>query len=137
MCICAKSLQSCPTLCNPIDYVAHQVPLSLGSSRQESWSSLPRPAPGDLPSPGREPASLVSPALAGGIFTSATWQALISAGCHPRKAHTVCLKRQQFIFFHSSRGLKSRIGSCQGWFGSDFSHWLVHSRLLLLLLFSC
>ena len=38
----AKSLQSCPTLCNPI---AHQAPPSLGFSRQEHWSGLPFPSP--------------------------------------------------------------------------------------------
>ena len=38
----AKSLQSCPTLCDPIDSLAaHQAPLSLGFSRQEHWSGLP------------------------------------------------------------------------------------------------
>ena len=40
----AKSLQSCPTLCDPID-AAHQAPLSLGFSRQEHWSGLPFPSP--------------------------------------------------------------------------------------------
>ena len=40
----AKTLQSCPTLCNPID-AAHQAPLSLGFSRQEHWSGLPCPSP--------------------------------------------------------------------------------------------
>ena len=39
----AKSLQSCPTLCDPID-VAHQAPQSLGFSRQEHWSRLPFPS---------------------------------------------------------------------------------------------
>ena len=57
--------------------VAHQAPLSMGFSRQEYWSGLPGPFPGDLPDPGIEPTSLVSPALAGGFFTtSATWEAL-------------------------------------------------------------
>ena len=41
----AKSLQSCPTLCDPIDGAAHQAPLSLGFSRQEHWSGLPFPSP--------------------------------------------------------------------------------------------
>ena len=42
--------------------------------RQDYWSGLPFPTPGDLPNPGTEPVSLVSPALAGGFFTtSATW----------------------------------------------------------------
>ena len=55
----AKSLQSRPTLCNSMDYSP------LGISRQEYWSGLPRPPPGDLPNPGIEPVSLMSPALAG------------------------------------------------------------------------
>ena len=45
--------------------VAHQAPLSMGFSRQEYWSGLPCSPPGDLPDPGIEPASLMSPALAG------------------------------------------------------------------------
>ena len=40
----AKSLQSCPTLCDPIDG-SHQAPPSLGFSRQEHWSGLPSPSP--------------------------------------------------------------------------------------------
>ena len=40
--------------------VAHQAPLSVGFSRQECWSELPRPSPGDLPDSGIEPASHVS-----------------------------------------------------------------------------
>ena len=47
--------------------VAYQAPLSMGFSRQEYWSGLPFPSPGDLPSPGIEP---VSPALAGRFFTT-------------------------------------------------------------------
>ena len=49
--------------------VAHQAPLSMEFPRQEYWSGLPSPSPGDLPDPGIEPASLESPALAGGFFT--------------------------------------------------------------------
>ena len=56
--------------------VAHQALLSMGFSRQEYWSGLLCPPPGDLPNPGIEPTSLISPALAGGFFTtSATWEA--------------------------------------------------------------
>ena len=56
--------------------VAHQSPLSVGFSRQEYWSGLPCPPPGDLPHPGTDPESLMSPALAGGFFiTSTTWEA--------------------------------------------------------------
>ena len=51
-------------------------PLSMGFSRQEYWSGLPCPSPGDLPDAGIEPASLMSPDLAGKFFTtSATWEA--------------------------------------------------------------
>ena len=46
-------------------------------SRQEYWSGLPFPSPEDLPGPEIEPMSLMSPALAGGFFTtSVTWEAL-------------------------------------------------------------
>ena len=43
--------------------LACQTPLSLGFFRQEYWSRLPFPSPGDLPDPGIKPASPVSPAL--------------------------------------------------------------------------
>ena len=56
--------------------VARQGPLTMEFSRQEYWSGLPLPSPGDLPHPGMEPIPLKSPALAGGFFTtSATWEA--------------------------------------------------------------
>ena len=47
--------------------VARQAPLLMGFSRQEYWSGLPFPSPGDLPNPGIKP---VSPALAGKFFTT-------------------------------------------------------------------
>ena len=60
--------------------VAHQAPLSMEFSRQEYWSGLPFPPPGDLLDPGIEPASLMPPELADRFFfffffltTSATW----------------------------------------------------------------
>ena len=57
--------------------VACQAPLSIGFSRQEYWSGLPYPPPGDLPDPGIKSMSLTSPALAAGFFTtSATRKAL-------------------------------------------------------------
>ena len=55
--------------------VACQAPLSMRFSRQEYWSGLLCPTPGDLPKPGIQPASLMSLTLAGGFFTtSATWE---------------------------------------------------------------
>ena len=57
--------------------VAHQAPLFMGFFTQEYWSGLPCPSPVDLPDPGIEPASLMSPALAGGFFSiRAKWEAL-------------------------------------------------------------
>ena len=56
--------------------VARQAPLSMGFSKQEYWSGLPCPPPGDLPNLGIELMSLMSPALAGGLFTTrTTWAA--------------------------------------------------------------
>ena len=73
----AKSFQPCLTLCDTTE-LAHQAPLSIGFSRKEYRSGLPCPPPGDLPDTGIEPASLMSPTLAGGFFTSsATWEALL------------------------------------------------------------
>ena len=54
-------------LCTTLWTVARQAPLSMGFSRQEYSSELPCPPPGDLPDTGIEP---VSPALAGGFFTT-------------------------------------------------------------------
>ena len=64
--------------------VAGQASLSTGFSRQEYWSGLPCPPPEDLSDPGIEPASLMSPALAGGFFTTgATWEALVACVSAP------------------------------------------------------
>ena len=52
--------QSCLTLCDPMDYIAHQAPLSMLFPRQEYWSGLPFLSSGDLPLPEIKP---VSPAL--------------------------------------------------------------------------
>ena len=61
------------TLCT----IVRQVLLSTGQSRQEYWSGLPCPPPGELPDSGIEATLLMSPTLAGGFFTiSATWEAL-------------------------------------------------------------
>ena len=55
--------------------VAHQAHLSMEFSKQY-WSGLPCPPPGDLPNPGIKPVSLMSPAMARGLFvTSTTWEA--------------------------------------------------------------
>ena len=59
----------------------HQAPLPLEFSRQEYWSGVSFPTPEDLPDPGPEPTSLVSPAVAGRFFsTSATKEAPFTYG---------------------------------------------------------
>ena len=55
--------QSCLTLSDPMDCIAHQAPLFMGFFRQELWSRLSFPPPGYLPDPGIAPTSPMSPAL--------------------------------------------------------------------------
>ena len=62
--------QSCPTLGDPMDCSLHQVSPSMGFSRQESWSGLPFPSPGDPLKPGIEPGS---PALQADALLSEPW----------------------------------------------------------------
>ena len=69
MCVCAQLFTSVQFFATPWT-VTHQAPLPMGFSRQEYWSGLPLPPPGDLPHPGIEPMSPASPALVGGFFTT-------------------------------------------------------------------
>ena len=62
-CMHVQLLQFCPTFCATLWTVVCQAPLSVRSSRQEYWSRLSCPPPGDLPDPGIE---LTSPALQAG-----------------------------------------------------------------------
>ena len=69
---------SCIQLFAALWTVARQIPLSMEFSRQEYWSGLPCPPPGDLPDSGMEPVSpsLMPPVLVGGFFTpSDNWEA--------------------------------------------------------------
>ena len=66
VCVCARVLSHVQLFATPRT-VTHQALLSTGFSRQEYWSGLPFPVPGDLPNPGIEPAS---PVLAGGFFAT-------------------------------------------------------------------
>ena len=76
----AKSPQSCLHFLT-LWTVARQAPLSLGFSRQEYWSGLVCLPPGDLPTSRIKAVSLISPALAGGFFTtSTTWDAHVLGG---------------------------------------------------------
>ena len=66
MCACVLSCFSRVQLCVTPWTVVPQAPLSMGFSRQEYWSGLPCPSPEDLPNPGMESASLMSPAWQAG-----------------------------------------------------------------------
>ena len=66
VCVCVKSLSRVWLFATPWT-IAHQAPLSMGFSRQEYWSGVPFPSPGDLPNPGIEPRS---PALQADALTS-------------------------------------------------------------------
>ena len=81
--VCKLISQSCPSFATPWT-AARQAPLSMGSSRQEYWSGLPFPSPGDLPNPRIESKS---PALAGEFFTTEA----------PGKS--CCLQNITIIFF--------------------------------------
>ena len=68
-----------------MDY-GRQASLSMGFPRQEYWTRLSFPPPGDHPDPGIEPSSLESPALAGGFFiTNAPWELPKGLVCMKRK----------------------------------------------------
>ena len=68
VCACVPSRFSCVRLLAVSGVIASQIPLSMEFSRQESWSGLPCPPPGDLPDPGMEPVSPAAPALSGGFL---------------------------------------------------------------------
>ena len=87
--VSAKSLQSYLILCDPTD-CSSPGSSATGFSRQEYWSERPCPPPGDPPDPVREPASLASPGLASGFFTTSA----------TREAHPRCTKEvKKCLFF--------------------------------------
>ena len=86
-------------LCATLWTAARQAPLSMGFSAQEYWSELPCLPPEDLPGLGIKPASLISPALAGGFLTiNTTWKTFhclgnysISKLCSLRLFRNICI----------------------------------------------
>ena len=70
VCVCALSCFTHVGLFGTLWAVVHQAPLSMGFSRQEYWSGVPCPPPGDLPNPGIERVSLTCPELASRFFTT-------------------------------------------------------------------
>ena len=77
--VCVLSRFSYIRLCATPWTVVRQAPLYMEFSRQEYWSGLPFPPPGDLPNPGTELSSLISPALSGWFFTTHTTASYVPA----------------------------------------------------------
>ena len=86
----AKSLQLCPTLCNPMDYspAGSSVRGSLQATLLE-WVAIP--SSGELPDPGMESVSLMSPVLAGGLFATSTTCEVYCSVTTSKPSHTLQL----------------------------------------------
>ena len=92
-CVCVHA-QSHPTLCNPTDGSPPGSSV-MGFSRQEYWSGLPRPSPGDLPDPGIEAAS---PTRAGAFFTTEPPGKPLALCTDPQLCLALCLDHSSPIF---------------------------------------
>ena len=80
MCVCAKALQSCPTLCNPVGFSPPGSSVyGIFTGKNTKWEILlPLLPSGGFPDPGIKPASLMSPELAVRLLsTSSTWEAAL------------------------------------------------------------
>ena len=110
--MCAMSLQSCLTLCNPMDYSprgssVHRIPA------KNTGSGLQCPPPGDVPNPGIRPVSLRSLALAGKLFTTVTtWKA-------QKNINDQHVKKMLNFRYSNSQGIATKINRKF----SSLSHW--------------
>ena len=102
-CMCAKSLQSCPTLCDLMD---SSPPGSTGFSRQEYCNGLPCSPPGDLPNPRIEPMSPEAPALQMGSLLLSHWGS-------PRHHDTHMKTRERALSSRLSQLLDQGVGKLQ------------------------
>ena len=107
--------------------VAYQAPLSLGFSRQKYWSRLPFPSPADFPDPGIKP---VSPALAGGFFTT-----IGSSSIYSIAMPSVCYRDTDTSLSHqdmNSLRKGAEIQSTQSWhramWGENISCVLINKK---------
>ena len=106
LCVCVLSHFSYVQFCATLWTVVYKDPLSMGFSRQEYWSGLPCPPPGDLPSPGIKPVPLTSPALAVAFLTTrTTWEA-------PGSAQVTA--KPTLPIFHNDLRVGVPIGQSQG-----------------------
>ena len=117
--------QLCSTLAIPWT-VAHQAPPSMGFPRQEYWSGLPCPLPGDLPNPRIKAMSLASPPLLGGLFTTQEALCLYKLGIIPffQMRKIVAQRNQAVVQEDPTRSSHSR-GETQSWLfpNCEISQW--------------
>ena len=129
-CMCAKSLQLCPILCDPVRLFATpwtvtcQALLSIEFSRQEYWSGLPCPPLGDLPNSGIEAVSLTSSALSVGFLTTSTSWKAHSVYC---RCHRICRTGSSCSKDFEERIFLNRIWSEIA--GGMTFFWLVDSKV--------
>ena len=122
---------SCSGLFATPQTVAHQDSPSMEISRQEYWSGLPFPSPGDLPNPGIKPKFPVSPALTGRIFTtSATWD----TSSEPEFSFALCTRgflmmiAKQVRAMASLRNVIISVEVLKVWIKSRMSFFLQNSQ---------
>ena len=120
--------------------VARQAPLSKGFPRQQHWSRLPFPPPGDLPDPGTGPLSMMSPALPGRFFiTSATWEAPnVTAGVPVsmmmtlnKAGLTILTIIIEYFFFNTSQLFKTCSLPPWWFYNMIFLLWIGHMHLFI------
>ena len=103
-CCCHSVAKWCLTLWDPMDSSLPDP--SVGFSRQEYWNGLPFPTPGDLPDPGIQPMSLVSPALTGRFIPLSH----LGSPSIPPGPHNYFLLTKKYLFLHS--GNKYLLRTC-------------------------
>ena len=111
--VSAKSFHLYPTLCDPMDCTC-QAPLSMGFSRQDSWSGLPFPSPGHLPDPGMEARS---PALQADPLASQPPR-------KPLKAYTSLRVYSIYWAVHALRSYKKTSFNTQGVKHATLRRWM-------------
>ena len=111
--MCAKSLQSRLTLCDPMD-CSPPGSLVRGIFHARTWRGLPCPLPGDLLHPGTEPASFSSFVLAGGFFIiSTTWDALHGLHVDSTLSQAHESFRKEFPFWVPEKLRNSHVPHCE------------------------
>ena len=113
VCVCVSHFSRVQPLATPWTE-ARQAPLSMGFSRQEYWSGLPCPPPGDLSDPGIKPASVTSTCTSRQALTiSATWEAHLLCG---RATNWIIIILQRVSCRSESSEPHSRLPSLGVWY---------------------